>query len=79
MKLTRWKTGIFLLFLLLTGAGLRLIHIGTPSIWVDENITVSAAKGVIETGRPVMRVSTGSRLCPSHATRYQVITRGNAI
>ena len=56
MKLTRWKTGIFLLFLLLTGAGLRLIHIGTPSIWVDENITVSAAKGVIETGRPVMRV-----------------------
>ena len=54
MKLDRWKIGLILLLLLLTGAALRLIHIGTPSIWVDENITVSAAKGVIKTGRPVM-------------------------
>jgi 4-amino-4-deoxy-L-arabinose transferase-like glycosyltransferase len=56
MKPRSWVIGLFLLVLLVAGGALRLINIGTPSIWVDENITVAAAKGVVETGRPVMRV-----------------------
>jgi hypothetical protein len=56
MRPRHWEIGLFLLVLMMAGGALRLIHIGTPSIWVDENITVAAAKGVVETGKPVMRV-----------------------
>ncbi|MBN2104178.1 glycosyltransferase family 39 protein [bacterium] len=43
-----------LLVFTLGGAALRLIHIGRPSIWVDEANTVFSAESVIETGLPLM-------------------------
>ena len=52
----RSRISIFtgLVVLIITGASLRMIHIGTPSMWVDEANTVFSAGSVLETGMPYM-------------------------
>jgi len=52
----RFKQLVFLALLvfIIAGAGLRLIHIGGPSMWVDEANTVFSAESILENGLPLM-------------------------
>ncbi|MBN1779903.1 glycosyltransferase family 39 protein [bacterium] len=43
-----------LALMILTGGALRFLHIGTPSMWVDEANTVFSAEALVKTGMPDM-------------------------
>ncbi len=43
-ELTRGRTAFILTILTLAGAGLRLSHLGTQSLWLDEGATVALAR-----------------------------------
>ncbi|MFB6145524.1 MAG: glycosyltransferase family 39 protein [Candidatus Nanohaloarchaea archaeon] len=44
----------FLAFLVIAGLLVRVYGLGAQSMWFDESLTANAAKGIIETGKPVM-------------------------
>lgn len=50
---TRYVHG-FLAFLVLAGLILRVWGLGVQSMWFDEALTANAAKGLLQTGKPVM-------------------------
>ncbi len=53
IKINRYKYGIALIIIILIGLFLRLYNLGYQGFKADENVSIAAIHGIIETGAPI--------------------------